>query len=264
MIETNAKKLAQVIRSLLPRDLRRGVGRVGNYLTADMQGSITFPSIELALKTLRHLGFSPRTCVDVGAYHGEWTRLFRSVFPEAAVLMVEAQDSKSPRLQSVARELGSGVMYQSAVLAAREDEAVTFYEMETGSSLFQENSPYPRVTVQKRARTLDRVLAEHAFPHVDMLKLDVQGAELEVLKGGAKALSQAEALLMETSLIPVNSGSPPFAEVIDFVAQRGFRVFDFCSQVRRTDGVLWQTDLLFLHSNSRLWGKPELTRENWG
>lgn len=264
MIETNPKKLAQVIRSLLPRDFRRGVGRIGNYLTADMQGSLAFPSIELALKTLRSLGFSPGACVDVGAYHGEWTRLFKSVFPDAAVLMVEAQDSKGPVLQSVALELGPAIRCQTAVLAAREGEAVTFYEMETGSSLFQENSPYARVSVQKRTRTLDSVLSEHAFPRVDMLKLDVQGAELEVLKGASQALRQAEALLMETSLVPVNAGAPAFAEVIEFVTQRGFRLFDFCSQVRRKDGVLWQTDLLFLQTNSRLWGTPALTQENWG
>jgi hypothetical protein len=69
---------------------------------------------------------------------------------------------------------------------------------------------------------------------------------------------------METSLVPVNSGSPLFAEVIQFLAERGFQLFDFCSQVRRTDGVLWQTDLLFLRSNSRFAPKPELTHEKWG
>jgi FkbM family methyltransferase len=264
MTESKAKQLAQRIRSLMPAGLRRRVGRLGNYLTADMQGSIAFPSIELSLGTLRSLGFSPATCVDVGAYHGEWTRLFKSVFPDSRVLMVEAQDSKRDILQRVTAELGDSVRYQNALLSAREDDVVTFYEMETGSSLFEETSPYPRVAVEKRTRTLDSVLSEHLFARVDMLKLDVQGAELEVLKGAERALSQTEVLLMETSLMPVNAGSPTFAEVIEFVAARGFRLFDFCSQVRRTDGVLWQTDLLFVRSGSRVWTKPELTRENWG
>jgi hypothetical protein len=69
---------------------------------------------------------------------------------------------------------------------------------------------------------------------------------------------------MEVSLVPVNSGCPLFAEVVAFLGEHGFAVFDFCSQVRRRDGVLWQTDLLFLRANSLFAPKPELTRENWG
>jgi FkbM family methyltransferase len=257
------KRLAQLLRSLAPTPVRLAVARVGNFMTADIQGSIAFPSIELSLKTLRNLGFSPAFCVDVGAYHGEWTRLFKSVFPSARVLMVEPQDAKRATLEKVTAEFGSSVQYENALLAARDDQTVTFFEMETGSSVFEESSPYPRVAVSKTTRTLDRLLAEQRLPAVDLLKLDVQGSELEVLKGATQTLSQAEAILMEASLLPVNAGTPSFAQVIQFLADRGFQLFDFCSQVRRTDGVLWQTDLLFLRANSRFAGRPELTRENW-
>jgi hypothetical protein len=58
--------------------------------------------------------------------------------------------------------------------------------------------------------------------------------------------------------------SPTFAEVIAFLDRAGFQLFNFCSQVRRTDGVLWQTDLLFLRAGSRHAPEPRLTRENWG
>ena len=263
MIE-GKKRLARLIRSVVPPTMRRAAGRIGNYLTADMQGSIAFPSIELALKTLRSLGFSPRFSVDVGAYHGEWTRLLTSVFPGARVLMIEPQDAKRDILTRVVAELTPKVQYENALLGAADGQVVTFYEMETGSSVFEETSPYPRVAVQKTMRTLDTLLSEHGGPAVDLLKLDVQGAELEVLKGSTRVLSQVEAILMEASLIAVNSGSPSFAEVIRFLSDNGFKLFDFCSQVRRVDGVLWQTDLLFLRSNSRYSASPELTRENWG
>lgn len=72
-----------------------------------------------------------------------------------------------------------------------------------------------------------------------------------MLKGGSRALSGAEAVLVEASLVPVNSGCPLIADVVDYLDKRGFRLFDFCSQVRRLDGVLWQTDLLFLRSGSQ-------------
>jgi FkbM family methyltransferase len=261
---TAAKQLAQFVRSITPRAMRRSAARVGNYLTADMQGSIAFPSIELSLKTLRSLGFEPGFCVDVGAYRGEWTQLFKSIFPDTRVLMVEPQDGKRMILQGVAAEFGESVQYENALLAATDDQPVTFHEMETGSSVFEETSPYPRVDVQKTTRTLDTLLSLRPYPPIDMLKLDVQGSELEVLKGGTRALEKAHAVLLEASLVPVNAGCPPFSEVVGFLSNCGFRLFDFCSQVRRKDGVLWQTDLLFLRTDSPYAARPELTKDNWG
>lgn len=263
MAASAIKHLVRTVRSATPRPLRLAAGRVGHYLTADMRDAVTFPSMELALRTLRQHGFAPRFCVDVGAYRGEWTRMARSVFPEAGVLMIEAQEGKRVELERLASQL-PGARCEIAILAAETGERVTFHEMETGSSVFAECSPYPRTGVVKETRTLDDVLADGQCPRVDLLKLDVQGFELEVLKGAARALSQAEAVLTEVSLVPVNAGVPSFADVVAFFAARGFRLFDFCSQVRRRDGVLWQTDLLFLRSDSPALPRPELTRENWG
>ena len=56
-----------------------------------------------------------------------------------------------------------------------------------------------------------------AFRRVQLLKLDVQGYELEVLKGADGLLSAAEVVLLEASLIPVNKGCPLIADVIRFM-----------------------------------------------
>lgn len=96
-----------------------------------------------------------------------------------------------------------------------------------------------------------------------MLKLDVQGYELEVLKGSSQALRAADVVLMEASLVPINDGCPLIGEVMSFMYDHRFRVFDFCSQIRRADGVLWQTDLLFLKAGSGITPDPRLTHENW-
>src|SRR5438105_15588252 len=112
-------------------------------------------------------------------------------------------------------------------------------------------------------RTLDNIVADATLPRVNFLKLDVQCFELEVLKGASSILKQAEVVLLEVSLVPINAGCPLFAEVIAALDRNGFQLFDFCSQVRRTDGVLWQTDLLFLRQGSRYLPEPRLTKENW-
>jgi FkbM family methyltransferase len=231
---------------------------------AAVPGDATFPSIHRSLTVLAQLGFCPTFCVDVGAYHGEWTKMFKSVFPAARVLMVEAQESKKGILAQVSARFGQDVTTKIALLGPREGEAVVFNEMGTGSSVFEEQSPYQRSPVKKTTRTLDGLLAEEPYPPANFLKLDVQGYEIEVLKGASQVLKQADALLLEASLVPINSGCPLLGEVVAFVGRAGFRLFDFCSQVRRADGVLWQTDLLFVREGSSLCPDPRLTRENWG
>jgi hypothetical protein len=135
--------------------------------------------------------------------------------------------------------------------------------METGSSVFEETSPYSRAKVTKSTKTLDGILVAGKYPSVDFIKLDVQGYELEVLKGAALAMKQSEAVLLEASVVPINSGCPLIAEVIAFMTSNGFVLFDFCSQIRRKDGVLWQTDLLFLKASSSIRPKAALDSSNW-
>ena len=91
----------------------------------------------------------------------------------------------------------------------------------------------------------------------------MQGYELEVLKGGEHVLSQPEAVLLEASLVPTNAGTPLVADVVRFMDDRGFRLVDVCGEIRRRDGVLWQADLLFLRTTSRLMPAPGLTEDNW-
>ena len=252
------RTLARTIRSALPVPMRRSIS---SYLSNGLERE--FPSIESALQTLAALGFRPSFCVDVGAYHGDWTNLCRSVFPDARVMMVEAQEAKKPILEEVVNRSRGLVQVEVALLGAEEGRSVDFTQMETGSSVFEEDSQCPRSKSIRTTRTLDGLLAAAESPQVDLLKLDVQGYELEVLRGARRVLTQATAVLAEASLVPINSGCPLLAEVVSFMNEAGFRPFDFCSQIRRKDGVLWQTDLLFLKSSSPFLPTPKLTPENW-
>jgi hypothetical protein len=86
-----------------------------------------------------------------------------------------------------------------------------------------------------------------------LLKLDVQGFELEVLRGGRRTLELSEVVIMEVSLLPYNDGAPLFADVVAFMNEEGFVLFDFCGQLRReSDRVLFQTDVPFARRGSHL------------
>jgi FkbM family methyltransferase len=255
---------ARWVRAMLPHAVREQIGQAGRFFAPDApfaeEPRDTFPSIEGALRCLKERGFQPRFAVDVGAYHGEWTVLFKNVFPQARVLMVEAQEQKLATLRAVCSQFAGSVECTIALLGSTSGKRIRFVEMETGSSVFEEQSRYPRRVAEKSTLTLDELLNNQS---VDFLKLDVQGYELEVLLGARRALEQAQSVLMEASLVPINQDAPLLADMVHFMDSKGFRVVDFCSQIRRKDGVLWQTDLLFLRTSSTLLPDPRLTSENW-
>jgi hypothetical protein len=99
-------------------------------------------------------------------------------------------------------------------------------------------------------RTLDEVLQSEGLQSPEFLKLDVQGYEIEVLRGGAQALDRAQVVLLELSFLQYNRAAPLFDEVIQFMKNKGFVVFDVCNLQRWQDEVLLQADVFFVRTDS--------------
>lgn len=255
--------MKQLIKSMMPAPIRDFL--IWIYKFYPYRPSSTFPSQEGAFATLKALGWSPKTCIDVGAYDGRWATMFRNIFPDSKVLMIEGQVGKKDFLEKTAASASDKLSYEIAVLGANEGQEVSFVEMESGSSVFEETSSYPRTKRIVKLTKLDNLLKLHPeFIHSSAIKLDTQGYELEILKGAHDLLKHLEVILLEVSLIQINKGAPLFAEIINFLTANQFILFDFCSQIRRKDGVLWQTDLMFIRDGAIPNLEPRLTINNWG
>ena len=168
-----------------------------------------------------------------------------SVWPEARAVLVEPNALHADALRTLAGELDATV--STDLLGAEDGREVDFHVMEagaaTGSSVFPERSDVPRTIERRRLRSLDSLLAGEP---ADLLKIDTQGYELEILKGAARSLPAAKAVILETSLIEVNEGCPLLHEVVAYMHERGFVVFDILeTHRRRADATLLQVDLLF-------------------
>jgi hypothetical protein len=93
-----------------------------------------------------------------------------------------------------------------------------------------------------------------------LLKIDVQGYELEVLKGAEKSLVFTEAILAEVNLLDIHAGASLMAELIGWLNERDFVAFDVCDFVRRPlDRALWQIDMIFARRNG-----PLRADKRWG
>lgn len=88
----------------------------------------------------------------------------------------------------------------------------------------------------------------------------MQGYELEVLKGAGSLLAGCQVLLVEVNLIPVNVGAALAADTLSFLRDRGYRLYDICSLIRRPlDDALWQTDMFFVRDDH-----PLVRNSGWG
>ena len=210
-------------------------------------------SMEASLRRLRRLGFSPDAILDVGAYVGDWTRLAKSIWPNAHVLMLDAQSDKAPQLAAVAESLVPQVEFEIALLGSSMRENVVFYELESGSSVFIEESSVPRKVVNRPMTTLDQVLSRRARATWPLVKLDVQGFEIEVLKGGRTVLESSEVVVLEVSLLPVHRDAPLLHDVVVYMKDHGFVAYDISSLIcRPLDLALWQIDVVFVRESSNL------------
>jgi FkbM family methyltransferase len=156
-------------------------------------------------------------------------------------------------LQHVAAA-GGRVRVFPVLVGASERDRVALHEAETASSVLAETAgprhpatPYPMTTI-------DRVVAEHfAGRPPDLLKLDVQGYELEVLKGAEGSLPGIGAIVAEINLLDLHREVPLLADVVAWLAARGFVAYDVGGLIRRPlDNALWQMDMVFVPTDSPL------------
>jgi len=202
---------------------------------------------------LRSLGWSPKTILDVGGFKGNWTRAHQRIFPTASFTVIE------PNPHPELRSLNARVLYE---VVSDGHETVPWYSnLSTGDSLYRETTRhYAGIAPAVRTTTtLDTLFPTETF---DFIKLDVQGAELDVLRGGPRVLRDTEVLLLECPFAGVyNTGAPTFVDVIHAVDALGFAPLDI-PELHRASGVLCQIDILALRKTSVLWDRVQarLTR----
>ena len=222
-----------------------------------LHGNLALTQVPFGLHVLQKLGFRPKGILDIGAFEGAFAGMARHFFAQSPILMLEAQPGKEVRLKAIAAQLPD-VDYRIVLLGAEDRADVAFHQVNaaidsSGSSLYDEQTGYPRETILLPMRRLDDVVAELPAREFDLLKIDVQGAEIDVLRGGLRTLAGIEAIIVELSLLEYNKGAPLIGEVMRWLGEQGFALFDVFPLARVPAGALLQVDGMFLRRGSSLW-----------
>jgi FkbM family methyltransferase len=147
----------------------------------------------------------------------------QQLWPDAQVILFDAFEPAAFLYERHRHWIG--------VLSDRDGREVSFYQNEhspAGNSYYRElpcakGDLFPVGTHTVRlARTLDSIVREHGVPLPDLVKIDVQGAERDVMAGGAATLAAARRLIVEMQHRVRNEGAPLLDQTLPWIEAQGW------------------------------------------
>jgi len=255
----------------MKRFIQQAIGRFGYELRRTVTlnggapGSETRPigQLDLFLQDVAARRFRPRGIVDVGANRGNWTRIALSVFPRTPVILIEPQAEMQPQLKALAKEVPQCRVVQAGVGREAGELVQTIYPDTEGSTFLQPREASLQAPERRRKTrivTIDDILRAEPKFEPDLVKLDIQGFELEALAGGSSLFGRTELFVIEVSLFEFMPKVPLAREVINFMAARNYEFYDVVGRCRRSnDGAVGNLDLAFV-KGSGMFRKSM----NWG
>lgn len=199
-------------------------------------------SMAWSLFNVKQLGFEPKTVIDVGAALGTF-ELYK-VFPKSSHLLIEPIQENEPYLAQVCKTLERA---EYIIAAASKKSGVVTLEIHPNlihSSISDscEGADSEDLELRTvRAITLDEICREHRLEDPYLIKIDVDGRELDVLEGAIQVLEATEYLIIEAALFG------KIHDIVSFMKSHGFVIYDIVDPTYRPlDAALWQVDIAFV------------------
>jgi FkbM family methyltransferase len=192
---------------------------------------------------------------DVGAYNGQFAELIHAVFPAARVWCFEPFSESYERIGT--RFAGAAwVTVHNLALSDRSGmaELIVGEDQSTNSILspvmqngvFESDRPRVSVRLETLSASAQQMLGTE--PHISILKVDTEGNDLAVLKGGEDLLrhAQIEAVHVEVMFMEHFKGAAGFIDIAGYLQQFGYRLYSLYDLKKNRQGQLRYGNALFL------------------
>lgn len=208
-----------------------------------------------AFRNLRHLPrVEYRFVIDAGANRGAFTDAFLRLHqPERVVLIeaipdlalkLEAKYEADPRISVVSAAL-SGVNGEAQFEINRSEASSSLLPIDPRNSAWFGRDLSVANSISVVTLTLPEVMNRQRLERVDLLKLDLQGAERLVLSGAAEVLDRVRVIYTEVFFEQLYTGAWLFREMNEFLSRHGFKLSGLANIVHAADGDLVQANATF-------------------
>ena len=168
---------------------------------------------------------------DIGANVGTWSLLAKAVFPHSVIHAFEPLNNHVIKFRELTSNVSDVSLHQIALGSQNKMAKMQITNFSDSSSLLlpttEANQEYGIIKsseIEVNIITLDEYILINNLPFPDLIKLDVQGYELEVFKGAQKCLNQAKYILCEVSFREYYHQQPLFHHIANFLDDYGYRV----------------------------------------
>jgi FkbM family methyltransferase len=171
---------------------------------------------------------NPKTILDIGANIGVFAKTAEKVFPEAKKYCFEPNSDITGEIRNIPHTK----LYNCALGSVNEKIRINLSSHHPSSSFLKRNLISDKHTEMRQiasrevdVRRLDDILDESEIIKPLLIKIDVEGYELEVIRGGNKIISLAELVIVETSYESILVGQPIFKDLHEAMLKIGFNYY---------------------------------------
>src|SRR5215218_977811 len=169
--------------------------------------------------------------VDVGAHHGRYTLIAaKRIGPKGKVIAIEADPKNFDMLNKNIKlnELSENVTLNYAASSNKSKVKLSIPEKKSGHTIYSSiisSRAYTVKFIEVNANTLDNLLHENgiSIEEVNWIKLDVEGAELEVLKGATSVLSKSKDIALLIEIHNIEDGKNLYQPIMDLLNNYNFK-----------------------------------------
>ena len=182
-----------------------------------------------------------KNVLDIGAASGDWSSHVKKLNPDAKFTLIEPNKLHNERLRSLGKVHN---VYLSDKVTEKDFYVSKDPFQQTGNGFYKEKSnvPFDKTTV--KTELLDEIVQGEEF---DLIKLDVQGAEVEVIKGGMITVQKAKWLQVEVPIFQYSVGSPDMYNLLGNLKAIGFYPFDVAQMLFNVRCLY--VDVIFVNRN---------------